>query len=397
MYYFSSTKNLHIALLGLMVALMFFSAPLAVIQAQSPAPTDKPTTTDNATEEEDTAVAPAPAGKAELSIKEFLCTPDITLYNCINRLYRFGIVAGFFIAVLMIVVAGYMYMTGGEKGKEKGKSYISSTFVAITILLTSYLLLNQINPELTKFKKIQPLNVNPEDLGSIEQPSDVPVFDGGGNPGGTTPPGGSGGGSDNGGTTPPGGGDTGGGTPGGTNGNPPINTSRPPSGMVEVNSSTHPGIVLNMKYASTDNFTGARLYTDAKCYLTSTASNKLKTAQAELQKQGKSLEIYDCYRPTAVQTLMNDWAGGATTWAGVQPTQQKSYYVPKYIAASTGGAHPAGRAIDLTIQGLSMPSRFDEFSASSQCSVRNGNCFLLKTIMSEAGFSPYTNEWCRFC
>jgi hypothetical protein len=181
----------HAAVLGVLL-LMFFSAPLAVIQAQSPAPTDKPTTTDNATEEEDTAVAPAPAGKAELSIKEFLCTPDITLYNCINRLYRFGIVAGFFIAVLMIVVAGYMYMTGGEKGKEKGKSYISSTFVAITILLTSYLLLNQINPELTKFKKIQPLNVNPEDLDELVKPEDLVTFgDGGENIGAEPPEGGS--------------------------------------------------------------------------------------------------------------------------------------------------------------------------------------------------------------
>ncbi len=386
--------KIHAVALGVFL-LIILATPLTFIQAQAPAPADKPTTTTDTptttNAEEVDEVTPAAAGAAEQSIAAFLCTPDISLYNCINRLYRFGVVAGFFIAVLMIVVAGYMYMVGGEKGKEKGKSYISSTFVAITILLTSYLLLNQINPELTKFKKIQPLNVTPQDLGTLEKPSDVPVFDGNGNPGGTTPPGGSG----SGGTTPPGGSDTGG-TPGGTNGNPPADTSRPPSGMVEVSSSTHPGIVLSMKYASTDNFTGARLYTHAKCYLTSTAANKLKTAQAELQKQGKALEIYDCYRPTTVQTLMNDWAGGKTTWAGVQPTKDKSYYVPKYIAPSTGGAHPAGRAIDLTIQGLSMPSKFDEFSASAQCPPRNDNCFLLKTIMSQAGFSPYTNEWWHF-
>ena len=180
------TSIVHAVVLGVFL----LTVPLTVLQAQSPAPTDKPATTTTTNTEEVTAVAPAAAGEAEKSIGAYLCTPDITLYNCINRLYRFGIVAGFFIAVLMIVVAGYLYMTGGEKGKEKGKSYISSTFVAITILLTSYLLLNQINPELTKFKKIQPLELTSEELGNIDQPNDLPGFDGSNSGSGNTGTGG---------------------------------------------------------------------------------------------------------------------------------------------------------------------------------------------------------------
>lgn len=145
----------HTAFLGLLVAMLFVSF-IPLVQAQEqPAPP--------ATTTEQTPLVTA--GPGEQSIADFLCTPENnTLYSCVNRLYRFGVVAGFFIAVMMIVVAGYMYMTGGEAGKAKGKSYIESTFVAIVILLTSYMLLNQINPDLVTFKRIQPLAVDPEDL-----------------------------------------------------------------------------------------------------------------------------------------------------------------------------------------------------------------------------------------
>jgi len=114
----------------------FFSiSPLTFAQEQ---PTPAPATAT-------TTATTVEAGPGELSIGDFLCVPTKhNLYECINRLYRFGVVAGFFIAVAMIVIAGYMYMTGGEAGKAKGKSYIESTFVAIVILLTSYMLLHQI-------------------------------------------------------------------------------------------------------------------------------------------------------------------------------------------------------------------------------------------------------------
>ncbi len=177
-------KKLHLASLGLFLAVLFF-LPQVQLKAADPLTATGTTTgtseitatgTANGTTE---AVPPAPAGEAEKSISAFLCTPDITIYNCVNRLYRFGIVAGFFIAVVMIVIAGYMYMTGGEKGKERGKSYISSTFVAIVILLTSYMLLNQINPELTKFKKIQPLDVNDEKLKDLIKPEDLEFYEDG--------------------------------------------------------------------------------------------------------------------------------------------------------------------------------------------------------------------------
>jgi hypothetical protein len=162
-----------------------------VSKASFPNETTTPKTTTTASTTTVDTVAPAPPGPGETSIADFLCTPDISLYTCINRLYRFGIVAGFFIAVVMIVIAGYLYMTGGEKGKEKGKSYISSTIVGIVILLTSYILLNQINPDLVLFKRISPLGVTKEDNLTLQRANTLATLwnTGPGGSGGTGTPG----------------------------------------------------------------------------------------------------------------------------------------------------------------------------------------------------------------
>lgn len=191
----------------------------------------------------------------------------------------------------------------------------------------------------------------------------------------------------------------GGGAPG-AGGNPPIDTSKAPSGMVEVNSTTHPGIQFDMKYASTDNFTGAKLYSHGKCYLTSSTADKLKKAQANLRSRSanKNLLVYDCYRPVAVQTLMNTWAGGTATWAPKKPTKPKSDYVPTYIAEPNSGKHPLGQAVDLTITGSSMPSAFDTFNTTSRYSSSNTDAKLLREVMTatSVGFSSYDGEWWHF-
>ncbi len=95
------------------------------------------------------------------SLKEYLCTPSDNptgddLPNCINKLYRFGIAFGSIALVFFMIVAGYLYITGGETGKQKGKSVLKNALIGMAILLSSYLLLGFINPDLTKFKAINP-------------------------------------------------------------------------------------------------------------------------------------------------------------------------------------------------------------------------------------------------
>jgi hypothetical protein len=178
--------------LKLLLVLQLWLAPIALTYAQAPAttPTKPPVTTPTkppvTTPKEGTSPTTTPTtkpareiGPVEKTIGQYLCTPtvDTNLYSCINKLYRFSLAAGFFIAVLFIVVAGYLYMTGGEKGISTAKSIVSSTFIAIIIMSTSYILLRQINPELVKFKPIQPLNINDtKDISLEDFDLDVPIL-----------------------------------------------------------------------------------------------------------------------------------------------------------------------------------------------------------------------------
>ena len=99
-------------------------------------------------------------GGVEDSIRDYLCVPDesnlgTALFTCITKLYRFGIAFGAIALVFFVVFAGYMYMVGGETGKGKAKGILLSALTGMAIILSSYVLLNFINPDLVKIKPIQ--------------------------------------------------------------------------------------------------------------------------------------------------------------------------------------------------------------------------------------------------
>ena len=106
------------------------------------------------------------------SIQDYLCTPTGTgtdLYDCVDRLYRFGISAGAIIVVFFIIYAGYIYITGGEASKTKAKQTLYAAFTGMGIMLGSFILLNFINPSLVQIKTIQPPIFNAADLPSCEE------------------------------------------------------------------------------------------------------------------------------------------------------------------------------------------------------------------------------------
>lgn len=105
------------------------------------------------------------------TIEDYLCTPtgdQQDLVHCVNKLYRLGVAVGGMLLVFFIVLAGYLYITGGENGKTKAKELIFSTLTGVGVLLTSYLLLNFINPSLTTFRPIQPPIFSAEGLPDCE-------------------------------------------------------------------------------------------------------------------------------------------------------------------------------------------------------------------------------------
>lgn len=109
------------------------------------------------------------------SIKAYLCTPSenpleqgTAVYDCIGRLYRFSLTAGAVVLVFFVVIAGYLYITGGETGKGKAKGILLSAVTGMGILLGSFALLNFINPQLVEIRTIQPPIFDAPNLPSCE-------------------------------------------------------------------------------------------------------------------------------------------------------------------------------------------------------------------------------------
>jgi hypothetical protein len=74
----------------------------------------------------------------------------------IGALYETGIILGTILAVVMIMVGGFMWLAaGGSQGLiGTGKEYIKSAFVGLLLLLGSYIIILTINPGIAKFRSL---------------------------------------------------------------------------------------------------------------------------------------------------------------------------------------------------------------------------------------------------
>jgi len=70
----------------------------------------------------------------------------------VKSLYEFGVIAAGILAVLMVMLGGFLYMTAGGNpgGVEKGKNLISGALWGVVLLLSSYVILYTIDPGLTR-------------------------------------------------------------------------------------------------------------------------------------------------------------------------------------------------------------------------------------------------------
>lgn len=174
-------------------------------------------------------------------------------------------------------------------------------------------------------------------------------------------------------------------------------------GLVRINS-LDPTIQVELKYATTNNFTKGILYDELNdAYLHPIAANKLITAQKLLKKENDSLSllIYDAVRPLSVQRKM------------YKVVQNTPYH--KYVAnPSRTGLHNYGIAVDLTIcdqrgKPLDMGTSFDFFGRTAgindeESLIKEGkltrkqvnNRKLLRKVMTDAGFLTIRGEWWHF-
>lgn len=153
-----------------------------------------------------------------------------------------------------------------------------------------------------------------------------------------------------------------------------------------------PNIIVDLKYATTDNFTGQIIYDSSEAYLRYGTIKKLKFVQEQLNKEGYTIVIWDAYRPVEAQFKLWEICPDA-----------------RYVANPYGGYsdHSRGNTLDISIATLDgelaeMPSGFDEFSAVADrnyydvSSNAAEHARLLERFMYEAGFWGYNAEWWHY-
>lgn len=150
-------------------------------------------------------------------------------------------------------------------------------------------------------------------------------------------------------------------------------------------------IVLDLKYATTDNFVETQMYDCGRCFLRPQVAKAVLNAHQNLRKQGLGLKMYDCYRPRPIQWKL---------WEKVPD--------PRYVAdPKKGSMHNRGGAVDLTIvdslgQELDMGTPFDFFGSKAYPSFTDlpqevlDNRKLLQETMMGVGFSPISTEWWHY-
>jgi D-alanyl-D-alanine dipeptidase len=153
----------------------------------------------------------------------------------------------------------------------------------------------------------------------------------------------------------------------------------------------HAGVRLDIRYATTNNFTGKKVYDKAECRLRRPVAEKLAEVQRELEREGLGLKVWDCYRPISVQKKF---------WELV-PDE-------RYVAnPAKGSRHNRGAAVDLTLvdrngRELPMPTGYDDFSERAHRDFRElpadaiRNRERLERVMVKHGFVPFQTEWWHF-
>ncbi len=177
------------------------------------------------------------------------------------------------------------------------------------------------------------------------------------------------------------------------------------SGLINVQEK-EPGILVELKYSSTDNFLNTDVYGELEnAYLQPDVLIKLQKAYQYLIAKDSSLTfiIYDATRPVSVQQKM---------WDIVQENYpEKSKYVSN---PKNGSLHNYGAAVDITVakkngEALDMGTQYDFFGEAAEPQLENillangtlselqiQNRKILREVMVKAGFVQLPSEWWHY-
>ncbi len=156
----------------------------------------------------------------------------------------------------------------------------------------------------------------------------------------------------------------------------------------------NPNLKLDIRYATTNNFTGAVFYRQPRALMQRPAAEALLRAHRILEERGLGLLIHDAYRPWHVTKMFWD----------ATPNEFRDFVANP----ANGSRHNRGCAVDLTLFDLKtgvpiqMVAGYDEFSTRSFPLYPGGTYRsrwyrdLLRRTMENVGFTVYQYEWWHF-
>jgi D-alanyl-D-alanine dipeptidase len=153
-----------------------------------------------------------------------------------------------------------------------------------------------------------------------------------------------------------------------------------------------PGLVLDIRYATTNNFTHEKIYDLAKAYARKPVAEALLKIQSELKGKGLGIKIFDAYRPYKATVKFYE-----------------VYHDTTYVASPyRGSRHNRGCALDLTVidlktgKELKMPTEYDSFRKEawpttpvSDPEIKKNRAMLV-AIMEKYGFKVNSSEWWHY-
>jgi D-alanyl-D-alanine dipeptidase len=160
--------------------------------------------------------------------------------------------------------------------------------------------------------------------------------------------------------------------------------------LVTLDSTIH----LEIRYATTNNFLGARLYDQARAFMQRPAAEALVRASRALRPLGYGLLVHDAYRPWYVTKMFWDAVPLDTRWLVADPAK--------------GSRHNRGAAVDLTLydratgKPVPMPSTYDESTDRAYADYPGGTTrqrwdrSVLRHAMEAEGFRVNVHEWWHF-
>lgn len=153
-----------------------------------------------------------------------------------------------------------------------------------------------------------------------------------------------------------------------------------------------PGVRVDLRYATENNFTGQVIYDFTEPLVRYSTAKKLAAVQRELEASGLGLLVWDAYRPVAAQQRL---------WE-VCPD-------PRFVSDPSKGysGHCRGNTVDVTLvradgSAVGMPSGFDDFSSRADRDYSDvseeaaENARLLERVMEAHGFKGYSGEWWHY-